>query len=346
MILEKKNIRTLTLPELQEWFTKAGDKKFRAAQVYDWLWKKGIRSIEEMSNLSKEVRNKLNESFSLPALHLDKTQFSQDGTIKVRFVTEDKHYIEGVIIPSEDRLTACVSSQVGCPLACVFCATGQIKRERNLHFYEIYDQVIMLNELAEQKFGQRITNIVFMGMGEPLLNYTQVTKAIDIITSPEAFGMSPRRITVSTAGIAKMIRKMGDDEVRYRIALSLHSASDVKRSKIMPINDEDNIAKLTEALNYFYQKTKSRISLEYILFNEFNDSIEDAKQLIKIARRIPCRVNLIEYNTVEKSGFQKSTEEKMNAFAAMLEKNGVPVTLRYSRGKDINAACGQLANKD
>lgn len=346
MILEKKNIRTLTLPELQEWFTKAGDKKFRAAQVYDWLWKKGIRSIEEMSNLSKEVRNKLNESFSLPALHLDKTQFSQDGTIKVRFVTEDKHYIEGVIIPSEDRLTACVSSQVGCPLACVFCATGQIKRERNLHFYEIYDQVIMLNELAEQKFGQRITNIVFMGMGEPLLNYTQVTKAIDIITSPEAFGMSPRRITVSTAGIAKMIRKMGDDEVRYRIALSLHSASDVKRSKIMPINDEDNIAKLTEALNYFYQKTKSRISLEYILFNEFNDSIEDAKQLIKIARRIPCRVNLIEYNTVEKSGFQKSTEEKMNAFAAVLEKNGVPVTLRYSRGKDINAACGQLANKD
>ncbi len=346
MILEKKNIRTLTLPELQEWFTKAGDKKFRAAQAYDWLWKKGIRSIEEMSNLSKEVRNKLNESFSLPALHLDKTQFSQDGTIKVRFVTEDKHYIEGVIIPSEDRLTACVSSQVGCSLACVFCATGQIKRERNLHFYEIYDQVIMLNELAEQKFGQRITNIVFMGMGEPLLNYTQVTKAIDIITSPEAFGMSPRRITVSTAGIAKMIRKMGDDEVRYRIALSLHSASDVKRSKIMPINDEDNIATLTEALNYFYQKTKSRISLEYILFNEFNDSIEDAKQLIKIARRIPCRVNLIEYNTVEKSGFQKSTEEKMNAFAAMLEKNGVPVTLRYSRGKDINAACGQLANKD
>lgn len=346
MILEKKNIRTLTLPELQEWFTKAGDKKLRAAQAYDWLWKKGIRSIEEMSNLSKEVRNKLNESFSLPALHLDKTQFSQDGTIKVRFVTEDKHYIEGVIIPSEDRLTACVSSQVGCSLACVFCATGQIKRERNLHFYEIYDQVIMLNELAEQKFGQRITNIVFMGMGEPLLNYTQVTKAIDIITSPEAFGMSPRRITVSTAGIAKMIRKMGDDEVRYRIALSLHSASDVKRSKIMPINDEDNIATLTEALNYFYQKTKSRISLEYILFNEFNDSIEDAKQLIKIARRIPCRVNLIEYNTVEKSGFQKSTEEKMNAFAAMLEKNGVPVTLRYSRGKDINAACGQLANKD
>lgn len=342
----KTNIRSLNLTQLEEWFIQSGDKKFRANQVYDWLWKKGVQSIEAMSNLSKETRNKLSESFEFPALQLNKTQLSADGTMKIRFITNDQHFIEGVIIPADDRITACVSSQIGCSLTCAFCATGKMKRERNLYFYEIFDQVAMLNHIAEKQYGRGLTNIVFMGMGEPLLNYSQVTEAIEKITSPDSLGMSPRRITVSTAGIAKMIRKLGDDQVRYRLALSLHAANDEKRSKIMPINDENNLESLITALNYFFQKTKSRISLEYILFKNVNDSMEDAKQLVRIARRIPCRVNIIEYNPVEGTGFEKASEENTQRFANALEQSGITVTIRHSRGKDIDAACGQLANKD
>lgn len=342
----KTNIRSLNLTQLEEWFIQSGDKKFRANQVYDWLWKKGVQSIEAMSNLSKETRNKLSESFEFPALQLNKTQLSADGTMKIRFITNDQHFIEGVIIPADDRITACVSSQIGCSLTCAFCATGKMKRERNLYFYEIFDQVAMLNRIAEKQYGRGLTNIVFMGMGEPLLNYSQVTEAIEKITSPDSLGMSPRRITVSTAGIAKMIRKLGDDQVRYRLALSLHAANDEKRSKIMPINDENNLESLITALNYFFQKTKSRISLEYILFKNVNDSMEDAKQLVRLARRIPCRVNIIEYNPVEGTGFEKASEENTQRFANALEQSGITVTIRHSRGKDIDAACGQLANKD
>lgn len=342
----KTNIRSLNLTQLEEWFIQSGDKKFRANQVYEWLWKKGVQSIEAMSNLSKETRNKLSESFEFPALQLNKTQLSADGTMKIRFITNDQHFIEGVIIPADDRITACVSSQIGCSLTCAFCATGKMKRERNLYFYEIFDQVAMLNRIAEKQYGRGLTNIVFMGMGEPLLNYSQVTEAIEKITSPDSLGMSPRRITVSTAGVAKMIRKLGDDQVRYRLALSLHAANDEKRSKIMPINDENNLESLITALNYFFQKTKSRISLEYILFKNVNDSMEDAKQLVRIARRIPCRVNIIEYNPVEGTGFEKASEENTQRFANALEQSGITVTIRHSRGKDIDAACGQLANKD
>lgn len=342
----KTNIRSLNLTQLEEWFIQSGDKKFRANQVYDWLWKKGVQSIEAMSNLSKETRNKLSESFEFPALLLNKTQLSADGTMKIRFITNDQYFIEGVIIPADERITACVSSQIGCSLTCAFCATGKMKRERNLYFYEIFDQVAMLNHIAEKQYGRGLTNIVFMGMGEPLLNYSQVTEAIEKITSPDSLGMSPRRITVSTAGIAKMIRKLGDDQVRYRLALSLHAANDEKRSKIMPINDENNLESLIAALNYFFQKTKSRISLEYILLKNVNDSMEDAKQLVRIARRIPCRVNIIEYNPVEGTGFEKASEENTQRFANALEQSGITVTIRHSRGKDIDAACGQLANKD
>jgi 23S rRNA (adenine2503-C2)-methyltransferase len=342
----KTNIRSLNLTQLEEWFIQSGDKKFRANQVFDWLWKKGVQSIEAMSNLSKETRNKLSESFEFPALLLNKTQLSADGTMKIRFITNDQHFIEGVIIPADERITACVSSQIGCSLTCAFCATGKMKRERNLYFYEIFDQVAMLNHIAEKQYGRGLTNIVFMGMGEPLLNYSQVTEAIEKITSPDSLGMSPRRITVSTAGIAKMIRKLGDDQVRYRLALSLHAANDEKRSKIMPINDENNLESLIAALNYFFQKTKSRISLEYILLKNVNDSMEDAKQLVRIARRIPCRVNIIEYNPVEGTGFEKASEENTQRFANALEQSGITVTIRHSRGKDIDAACGQLANKD
>jgi 23S rRNA (adenine2503-C2)-methyltransferase len=273
-------------------------------------------------------------------------QQSSDGTVKSRFRTFDGHLIEGVLIPSEDRKTACVSSQIGCSLTCKFCATGYMERKRNLHFDEIYDQVVLINRSSEETFGKKLTNIVFMGMGEPLLNYNEVMKAIARITDPEGMGMSPRRITVSTAGVAKQIKKLGDDQVRFKLALSLHAANDSKRNQIMPINETNNIKALTEALRYFYEKTGNEITLEYILLQGVNDSETDAMELVKIYRQVPADlVNIIEYNPIEAFRFQRPEESAIQQFMRLLEKNGVNARLRRSRGKDINAACGQLANK-
>ncbi len=255
--------------------------------------------------------------------------------------------VEGVMIPTESRMTACVSSQIGCSLSCKFCATGYIARKRNLDFDEIVDEVVLINQQAEKVSGKKLSNIVFMGMGEPLLNYSNVLKAIERISAPDGLGMSPRRITVSTAGVAKMIRQLGDDEVRFKLALSLHAASDVKRNEIMPINESNNLASLIDALNYFYKKTKNEITLEYILFKDFNDSIQDADDLIKVYRKVPADlVNIIEYNPIDFAKFEKPTEEKVSAFMEYLEQHKVNARLRRSRGKDIDAACGQLANID
>ncbi|WP_076375203.1 23S rRNA (adenine(2503)-C(2))-methyltransferase RlmN [Filimonas lacunae] len=346
MIMEQKNIRQLSLPELEAYFIEIGDKKFRAKQVYEWIWQKHAHSFDDMTNLSKQLRTQLGEHFTLPALGVDATQFSNDGTIKSRFKTVDGHLVEGVLIPTDERKTACVSSQVGCSLSCKFCATGYMDRKRNLHYDEIYDQVVMINEQSERSFGKKLSNIVFMGMGEPLLNYNNVLKAIERISAEDGLGMSPRRITVSTAGVAKMIKKLGDDEVRFKLALSLHAANDKKRNEIMPINESNNIKALVEALNYFYKKTGSEITLEYILFQNFNDSIEDAEELVKVFRQIPADlVNLIEYNTIDAFQFTKPDEDTVQAFMNHLEKRGVNARLRRSRGKDIDAACGQLANK-
>jgi 23S rRNA (adenine2503-C2)-methyltransferase len=347
VVTTKKNIRTLSPDELKSVFAEWGEKNFRVQQTLDWIWKKGARSFDEMSNLSAALRDKLKETFDFPSLQIDVTQKSSDGTIKVRFKTYDNFFVEGVLIPAPEieRLTACVSSQVGCSLTCAFCATGKLKRERNLNFDEIFDQVTVINKLSEEHFGRRLTNIVFMGMGEPLLNYAQVNQAIERITSPDALHMSPRRITVSTAGIAKMMRKLGEDNVKYRLALSLHAPNDLKRSKIMPINEQNNLAALVDAMEFYYSRTKNRISFEYILFDNFNDSIEDAKQLVKLARRIPSKVNIIEYNPVDGTGFSKASEQRLNAFIQYLSDNHITATVRRSRGKDIDAACGQLANK-
>jgi len=299
-----------------------------------------------MTNLSKQLRQQLGENFSLPALTIDTTQHSADGTVKTRFKTWDGHLVEGVLIPTQSRFTACVSSQIGCSLSCKFCATGYMERERNLEFDEIYDEVVIINQQCEKAYGKKLTNIVFMGMGEPLLNYKNVMKAIDRISSPDGLGMSPRRITVSTAGVAKMIRQLGDDKVKFKLALSLHAANDAKRHEIMPINDTNNIKSLVDSLNYFYKQTKNEISFEYILFNDFNDSLKDADELIKIYRQVPADlVNIIEYNPIEFAKFSKPTEEKTESFMKYLEKNRVNARLRRSRGKDIDAACGQLANK-
>ncbi len=341
-----KNIRSLSLPELKEYFESIGDKKFRAIQAYEWLWKKNARSFEDMSNLSLDLRKKLSEEFDLNTIKVDATQHSSDGTLKTRFKTFDGHLLEGVIIPTEKRNTACVSSQIGCSLACKFCATGLMDRKRNLHFDEIYDQVAILNEQSEKMYGTGITNIVYMGMGEPLLNYNNVLKSIERITASDSMAMSPKRITVSTAGVAKMIKQLGDDKVRFNLALSLHAATDEKRNTIMAINESNNIAALIEALNYFYEQTKNDITLEYVLLQGVNDSIEDAEELVKVYRKIPTHlINVIEFNPVLGIPYLKSDEDTTQLFTDHLAKHRVNVRVRRSRGKDIDAACGQLANK-
>src|SRR5688572_1769963 len=301
-----KNIRHLSLNELEAFFDTIGEKKFRAKQVWEWIWMKHAHSFADMTNLSKELRQKLGDNFSFPALTVDATQYSADGTIKSRFITHEGHLCEGVLIPTESRYTACVSSQIGCSLSCKFCATGYIERKRNLDYDEIYDEVVLLSQQTERVYGKKLSNIVFMGMGEPLLNYKNVLKAIERITADDGLAMSPRRITVSTAGVAKMIRQLGDDKVRFKLALSLHAPNDMKRNEIMPINESNNLKELIEALNYFYQQTGNEITLEYILFKDLNDSVKDADELIRIFRQIPADlVNIIEYNAIDAANFQK-----------------------------------------
>ena len=347
IVTQQKNIRHLSLPEMEEYFTSIGDKKFRAKQVYEWIWQKQAHDFAAMTNLSKELRHKLSTDFTLPALQVNATQYSADGTIKSRFKTFDGHLVEGVLIPTENRQTACVSSQIGCSLSCKFCATGYMERKRNLTYDEIYDEVVLINQQAERVYNKKLSNIVFMGMGEPLLNYNNVMKAIERIGAEDGLGMSHRRITVSTAGVAKMIKKMGDDKVRFKLALSLHAANDIKRNEIMPINESNNIKALIEALNYFYKQTKNEITFEYILFKDFNDSQKDAEELVKVYRQVPADlVNIIEYNSIDAFQFTKPDEDGIQNFMQYLEANRVNAHLRRSRGKDIDAACGQLANKD
>lgn len=342
----KTDIRALTLPQLQEAFIAMGEQKFRAKQVYEWLWMKSARSFDEMTNLSKELRKKLDEQFAINAVKVLKAQKSNDGTIKDAFELYDHNIVEGVLIPTTERMTACVSSQVGCSLTCKFCATGYMERKRNLNADEIYDQVVLINQQALQNYNIPLTNIVYMGMGEPLLNYANVLKSIDRITAEDGLNMSYKRITVSTAGIAKMIKKLGDDEVKFNLALSLHAANDVKRNEIMPINETNSLEALAEALKYYYEKTKNEVTYEYIIFNGVNDEIQDARELLAFTKHIPCKVNIIEYNPIAMADFLNAQVDKVEDFAEFLRKNGVITNVRRSRGKDIDAACGQLAIKE
>jgi 23S rRNA (adenine2503-C2)-methyltransferase len=342
---ERQDIRKLSKKELKDFFVSLGDKAFRANQVYEWLWNKSATSFEEMTNLSKSTRELLNENFLINAIVLNDSQASSDRTIKSTFRLFDNNIVEGVLIPSKSRMTACISSQVGCSLSCKFCATGKLKRERNLDAGEIYDQVVQIKKQAEETYDTPLTNIVYMGMGEPLLNYANMMQSVEYITSEEGLGMSPRRITVSTAGIAKMIRKLGDDEVKFNLALSLHAANDVKRSEMMEINDTNSLTELRDALKYYFTKTKNHVTYEYILFDGFNDSLQDAEELYKFTRHVPCKVNIIEYNPVSDTPFAKASSDALDKFASYLDKKGVLVQVRRSRGKDIDAACGQLAGK-
>lgn len=341
----KKDIRALSLEELIKELVAFNEKSFRAKQIYEWLWKKSARSFDEMTNLSLALRNQLKEHFTINAIAVDTTQTSSDRTIKSGFRLHDNHVIEGVLIPTETRMTACVSSQVGCSLTCKFCATGKLDRIRNLNADEIYDQVAIIRRQSEDNYNIPLSNIVYMGMGEPLLNYTNVLKSIEKITSPEGLNMSPQRITVSTAGIAKMIKKLGDDGVKFNLALSLHAANDEKRDKIMPINEHNKLEVLKEAIKYFYDKTGTRITYEYIVFNNFNDSLKDAAELAEFCRNTPCKINLIEYNPIGDGIFENAKIDRIEAFRKFLESKNLIVNIRRSRGKDIDAACGQLANK-
>ena len=341
----KKDVRALTKEQLRDFFKNKGEKTFRGNQVYEWLWSKGAHSFDAMTNLSLKTREMLQEHFVINHIKVDQMQRSEDGTIKNAVRLHDDLVVESVLIPTSTRTTACVSSQVGCSLDCKFCATAQLKRMRNLNPDEIYDQVVAIDNESRLYHNRPLSNIVFMGMGEPLMNYNNVLKAIDKITSEEGLGMSPKRITVSTSGIPKMIRKMADDKVRFKLAVSLHSAIDEIRNEIMPFSKKFPLNELREALGYWYQHTKSRITYEYVVWKGINDRQKDIQALVRFCKFAPSKVNLIEYNPIDDGMFQQADEDALSAYVTELEKNGITVTVRRSRGKDIDAACGQLANK-
>ncbi|MBF0694290.1 MAG: 23S rRNA (adenine(2503)-C(2))-methyltransferase RlmN [Flavobacterium sp.] len=346
MEIMKKDIRALTKDQLREFFVANGDKAFRGNQVYEWLWSKGAHSFDDMTNLGLATRQMLEENFSINHIKVDSIQRSSDGTVKNAVRLHDGLVVESVLIPAKTRTTACVSSQVGCSLDCTFCATARLKRMRNLNPDEIYDQVVAIDSESRIYHNRPLSNIVFMGMGEPLMNYNNVLKAITMITSPEGLKMSPKRITLSTSGVPKMIKKLADDEVKFKLAVSLHSAIDEIRSQIMPFSKNFPLADLREALEYWYRKTKSRVTYEYVVWKNINDNKESIDALVKFCKYVPSKVNLIEYNAIEEGGFEQASEESINAYIRALEANDIVVKVRRSRGKDIDAACGQLANKE
>lgn len=344
--LQKQDIRKLSLDEIKAFFRAHGEKDYRALQVYEWIWMKSATDFDQMTNLSLANRELLKDHFSFQVLHIDKMQRSADGTIKNAVRLHDGLVVESVLIPHAKRITACISSQVGCSLDCRFCATARLKRMRNLSVDEIYDQVVAIREQSQLFFGRPLTNIVFMGMGEPLLNYNNVVGAIDKITSQKGLNMASKRITLSTVGIARMIRKMADDAVKFNLAVSLHAALNETRSAIMPINTSNTLEDLGSALQYWYHKTKRKVTYEYVVWEGVNDTTEHTSALLKFCKIIPCKVNLIEYNAIGDDQFRQASESVLQLVMDTLESNGVTTRIRRSRGKDIDAACGQLANKE
>lgn len=341
----KKDIRALSKEELRSFFESIGEKPFRGDQVYQWLWSKGAHSFDQMTNLSIQTRAHLQAHFVINHIKVDSIQRSKDGTIKNGVKLHDGLVVESVLIPTNARTTACVSSQVGCSLDCSFCATARLKRMRNLNPDEIYDQVVAIDKESRLYHDRPLSNIVFMGMGEPLMNYKNVLAAIDKITSPEGLGMSPKRIVVSTSGVPKMIKKMADDKVKFNLAVSLHSAIQETREKIMPFAKSFTLEDLKEALVYWFEKTAKQITYEYVVWKGINDQKQDVKALITFCSYVPCKVNIIEYNPIDDGVFQQADNNALDLYISMLEKARIPVTVRRSRGKDIDAACGQLANK-
>ncbi len=330
---------------MRQWFIDHGEKPFRAQQVYEWLWQKSLKNFDDMTNISLATRELLKKHFVINHIHVDDMQRSADGTIKNAVKLHDGKIVESVLIPTDNRITACISSQVGCSLDCTFCATARLKRMRNLNPDEIYDQVVAIKQQADEFFGRPLTNIVFMGMGEPLLNYANVLAAIDKITHDEGLGMSAKRITLSTVGITKLIKRMADEDVKFNLAVSLHSAIPETRSKLMPINEANSLDDLADALLYWYEKTKKRVTYEYVVWDGINDKKVDAEALAKFCAIVPSKVNLIEYNPIDDGPYQQASPEAIDMYERVLNAKGIVVNIRRSRGKDIDAACGQLANK-
>jgi 23S rRNA (adenine2503-C2)-methyltransferase len=346
MTSKKRDIRALTKEQLRTFFTENGDKSFRGNQVYEWLWSKSAHSFDAMTNLSLQTREMLETHFVINHIKVDDMQRSTDGTVKNAVKLHDGLVVESVLIPTDTRTTACVSSQVGCSLDCKFCATARLKRMRNLNPDEIYDQVAAINQESLLYYNHKLSNIVFMGMGEPLMNYKNVLASIEKITSPEGLGMSPKRITVSTSGVPKMIKKLADDAVKFNLAVSLHSAIDEIRTQIMPFNVNFPLSDLRESLEYWYAKTNRAVTYEYVVWQGINDTKEAIRALVKFCKYIPSKVNIIEYNPIDDGAFQQASKKAISDYVSVLEMNDITVNVRRSRGKDIDAACGQLANKE
>ena len=342
----KIDIRSLSEDQIIDFFEKKGFDTYRGKQVYEWIWKKSTYSFDEMTNLSKDVRLMLETDFVINHIEVDKIQKSSDGTIKNAVKLFDDYTVESVLIPTDDRTTACVSSQVGCSLDCKFCATSKLKRMRNLNPDEIYDQVVTINNQSLKYFKRPLSNIVFMGMGEPLMNYNNLIESIEKISSDKGLNISQKRIVVSTSGIPKMIKKLADETLKVNLALSLHSAKEVTRNKIMPFSKKFSLLDIKESLLYWYSKTKRRITFEYIVWKDINDSIDEINALVNYCKSVPSKVNLIEYNSIGDESFKSASQSMINLYKDLLEKNKITVTVRRSRGKDIDAACGQLANKE
>ena len=345
-MLSKKDIRSLTELEFKDILISNSFKPYRAKQVFHWLWNKSIYSFSEMNNLPDDLISFLENNFVINNIRVHKMQKSSDGTIKNAIELFDGLVVECVLIPTKDRITACVSSQVGCSLNCKFCATARLKRMRNLNPDEIYDQVVLIRRQAKEFFKRSLTNIVFMGMGEPLMNYNNVLKSIDKITSKSGLGMSPKRIVVSTSGVPKIIKKMADDKVKFKLAVSLHSAVNETRTSIMPFNEKMNLDELAEAMQYWYAKTKNIITYEYVVWKGINDKKEDINALIKFCKKAPSKVNLIQYNSIDDPNFVQASKVILDDYIRLLTSNKIKATIRRSRGQDIDAACGQLANKN
>ncbi|HET6567198.1 MAG TPA: 23S rRNA (adenine(2503)-C(2))-methyltransferase RlmN [Rhodothermales bacterium] len=353
-VARKVDLKALDRAGLEHFARGLGQPAYRGRQLFKWLFGKGATSFEEMTDLPLAFREALAEAAEIETIRPDVLQTARDGTIKGLFTLPSGRKIEAVLIPDFDedgdprRLTVCVSSQVGCAMACSFCATGQMGFQQNLTAGEIFDQIWQMNTLSEERYGGRISNVVFMGMGEPLLNYDNLLRAIGVITDAEGFGLSPKRITVSTVGLARRIKQLADEGTKFNLAVSLHAPTDEKRSSIMPVNRAaaTDLAALKEAIRYYARKTGRGVTYEYCMFHGFNDAEEDARRLAEVAGWAPSKVNLIMYNPVAGLGFERTPEERLDRFIRVLVSRGVRVTVRRSRGQDIDAACGQLAAKE
>ena len=345
MSVKVDDIRSISLEKLNKFIEKNNFPLYRSNQIFNWINKSSVKSFDDMTNLPKSLIDLLKENFRLNFSQILSKQISIDSTMKFAIKLHDKLVVESVLIPSGDRVTACVSSQVGCSLDCEFCATSKLSRMRNLESYEIFDQIILLNEQSIENYSLPISNIVFMGMGEPLLNYNNVINSINLITGKEGIEISNKKITLSTSGISKMIHKMADDNVKFNLAISLHSAIESTRNEIMPFSKSFPLNQLIKSLEYWYEKTKRKVTFEYLIWKGINDNFEHIDALVKICKRVPSKVNLIEYNSIDDPRFSKADELWVNNYLNILKENKVSASIRRSRGKDIQAACGQLANK-